>query len=189
MWRGSPSFLSQLGPSRGPSQDSCSTWSPAMRQSAPSLLLFSPSSTYSPQSSHTDCKTKTRSGCSSVQNPLWASQLPFCKTQSYPRPTKSGTVCIPASLIRPTTLPWAYSTSAPQHSPVSKLFVPALHSAWKAHLPDSLRELSLASFRCLFNCPFIKEAFHNHPYHTHTHTSLAHYSTFSSQHLSPSDTF
>lgn len=121
MWRGFPSFLSQLGPSLGPSQDSCSTWSPAMRQSAPSLLLFSPSSTYSPQSSHTDCKTKTRSGCSSVQNPLWASQLPFCKTQSHPRPTKSGTVCIPASLIRPTTLPWAYSTSAPQHSPVPKL--------------------------------------------------------------------
>lgn len=118
-----------------------------------------------------DCKTKTRSGCSSVQNPLWAHSSPFCKTQSYPRPTKSGTVCIPASLIRPTTLPWAYSTQLPTLSGLKAFLSLLFYSAWKALPQTAFVSSPLFPSGVCSTVPFIKEPFTT-THITHTHTPL-----------------
>lgn len=109
-----------------------------MRQSAHSLLWLQPSSVYSPQSGQTDFKTKTRSCCSSVQNPLWAPYLLFCKTQSHTWPTKPGAVCTPLLssallLLSPVRTPLQVPNAL-----LSQSICPCLHSAWEAPLPDSL---------------------------------------------------
>ena len=140
-----------------------------MRQSAHSLLRLQPSSVYSPQSSQTDFKTKTRSCCSSVQNPLWAPYLLFCKTQSHTWPTKPGAVC---TLLLSSALLLLSPVRTPLQVPnalLSQSICPCLHSAWEAHLPDSLHGALPRFLQVSVRPPIYLTHTHTH---THTHTVL-----------------
>lgn len=136
-----------------------------MRLSFPASSLTP--SVYLPHSSQTDFKTKIKSCCSPVQNPLLASCLPFNKTQSYIMVYKVlHNLHFPAYFIRsPLCLLHFDSPNTCLPLSICTCYLLCLE-CFLFHRP--FLEYSCTSCTCLFECYLIKEAFQNHLYHTHT---------------------